>query len=204
MRMKRWMALAVAGALTVALAAPAGAQAVDVKPTQKVKRDKYVLTEEEIAERPDITNAYDAVKLLRNQFLKATRSKGGLGSKAEGGGYRPDVVGSPVGLSGGGSSSSGTGSTGSTGEPAPSTSGVGRETSGGTSAYGDASGGAGNSTAVLYVDEVKQPALEDMKNIRAADVFEIRYLTGNQASGRYGAGHEGGAILLKTKKVGKN
>jgi hypothetical protein len=76
MRMKRWMALAVAGALTVALAAPAGAQAVDVKPTQKVKRDKYVLTEEEIAERPDITNAYDAVKLLRNQFLKATRSKG--------------------------------------------------------------------------------------------------------------------------------
>ncbi len=40
-----------------------------------------------------------------------------------------------------------------------------------------------------------------MKNIRAAEVFEIRYLTGNLASGRYGSGHEGGAILLKTNRT---
>jgi hypothetical protein len=68
---------------------------VDVKPTQKVKRDKYVLTAEEIAERPDITNAYDAVKLLRSQFLKATRAKGGITGNFAGGGYRPDVIGRP-------------------------------------------------------------------------------------------------------------
>src|SRR5687767_12854541 len=97
MQKRRWTALAVAGALAVALAAPAGAQSVDVKPTEKVKRDKYVLTAEEIAERSDITNAYDAVKLLRSQFLKATRAKGGLTGNFDGGGYRPDVISRPPG-----------------------------------------------------------------------------------------------------------
>jgi hypothetical protein len=199
--MIRWTALAVAGALAVVAIAPAAAQSVDVKPTTKVKRDKYVLTAEEIAERPDITNAYDAVKLLRSQFLKTTRAKGGLASRGEGGGYRPDVVGKPVGMGGGSSGGSGTG--GSSGEPDKPAGSVGRESAGGTSEYGDASGGASGTSAVLYIDEVKQPTVEEMKNIRAADVSEIRYLTGNQAAGRYGAGHEAGAILLKTNRMGK-
>jgi len=203
MRIMRWTALALAGAVTAVAAAPAAAQSVDVKPTTKVKRDKYVLTAEEIAERPDITNAYDAVKLLRSQFLKTTRAKGGLGTRAEGGGYRPDVVGAPVSMGGGGSSSGGSsGSSGSTGEPAKPTESVGRETAGGTNPYGDASGGANGTSAVLYIDDVKQPSLDEMKNIRAKEVSEIRYLTGNQASGRYGAGHEAGAILLKTTRMG--
>jgi len=201
--MIRWTALAVAGALAVVAIAPAAAQSVDVKPTTKVKRDKYVLTAEEIAERPDITNAYDAVKLLRYQFLKTTRAKGGLATKSEGGGYRPDVIGKPgVGMTGASSGGS-SGSTGGAGEPAKPASGVGRESAGGTSEYGDASGGASGTSAVLYIDEVKQPTLDEMKNIRAAEVFEIRYLTGNLASGRYGAGHEAGAILLKTNRMGK-
>jgi len=192
--MLRWTALAVAGALAAVVVAPAAAQSVEVKPTEKVKRDKYVLTAEEIAERPEITNAYDAVKLLRSQFLKTTRSKGGIGSKSEGGGYRPDVIGKPVSTSGGG------GSTGSSAEPDKPTGTAGRETAGGTSPYGDAAGGYGATSAVLYIDDVKQQALEEMRNIRASEVFEIRYLTGNQASGRYGSGHEGGAILLKTNR----
>lgn len=200
MQKRRWTALAVAGALAVVLAAPAGAQSVDVKPTEKVKRDKYVLTAEEIAERPDITNAYDAVKLLRSQFLKATRAKGGLTGNFAGGGYRPDVVGKPVGM--GGSGSTGTG-TGGTGEPKPE----GGLSPGGSSGdksseYGSASGGNKSITAVLYLDDVKQADIEEMKNVRAAAVVEIRYLTGNQAAGRYGAGHEGGAILLKTNRAG--
>lgn len=195
MRMLRWTALAVAGALAAVVVAPAAAQSVEVKPTEKVKRDKYVLTAEEIAERPEITNAYDAVKLLRSQFLKTTRSKGGIGSKSEGGGYRPDVIGKPVSTSGGG------GSTGSSAEPDKPTGTAGRETAGGTSPYGDAAGGYGATSAVLYIDDVKQQALEEMRNIRASEVFEIRYLTGNQASGRYGSGHEGGAILLKTNRI---
>ncbi len=164
MRILRWTALAVAGALAAVAVAPAAAQSVDLKPTQKVKRDKYVLTAEEIAERPDVINAYDAVKLLRPQFLKTTRFKGPLGSRTEGGGYPPDDMGTPPGQSGG--SSSGT-------------------------------------SAVLYIDEIRQPTVEDMQHIRAADVLEIRYLTGSQASGRYGPDHEVGAILLKTNRLGK-
>lgn len=199
MRIIRWTALALAGALAAAAVAPVSAQSVDVKPQTKVKRDKYVLTAEEIAERPDITNAYDAVKLLRSQFLKTTRSKGSLGTRAEGGGYRPDPIGTPPGMGGGSSGSSGSG--GSGGEPPPPPP-AGRESSGGTNPYGDATGGGSGTSAVLYVDEVKQTTLEEMKNIRAAEVLEIRYLTGNQASGRYGAGHEGGAILLKTNRLG--
>jgi hypothetical protein len=204
MQKRRWTALTVAGALAAVLVAPAGAQSVDVKPTEKVKRDKYVLTAEEIAERPDITNAYDAVKLLRSQFLKATRAKGGITGNYAGGGYRPDVVGKPVGMGGSGSSgSTGTGTGGSSGEPKPE----GGLSPGGSSGdksseYGSASGG-NSIVAVLYIDDVKQTEVEEMRNVQAAAVVEIRYLTGNQASGRYGAGHEGGAILLKTNRLGK-
>jgi hypothetical protein len=207
MQKRRWTALAVAGALAAVLVAPAGAQSVDVKPTQKVKRDKYVLTAEEIAERPDITNAYDAVKLLRSQFLKATRAKGGITGNYAGGGYRPDVIGKPVSMSGGGSSGStgsGTGMGGSSGEPKPE-GGLSPGGSGGdkSSEYGSASGGNNAIIAVLYIDDVKQTEVEEMKNVPAATVVEIRYMTGNQAAGRYGAGHEGGAILLKTNRLGK-
>ena len=200
MQKRRWTALAVAGALAAVLVAPAGAQSVDVKPTQKVKRDKYVLTAEEIAERPDITNAYDAVKLLRSPFLKATRAKGGITGSYTSDGYRPDVIGKPVGTRGGGSTGSGTG--GSGGEPPAvptGSSGSGDK----TSEYGSASGGGSSTTAVLYIDDVKQTEVEELRNVPAAAVVEIRYLTGNQAAGRYGAGHEGGAILLKSNRLGK-
>jgi hypothetical protein len=204
MQKRRWTALGVAAALAAVLAAPAGAQSVDVKPTQKVKRDKYVLTAEEIAERPDITNAYDAVKLLRSQFLKATRAKGGITGNYAAGGYRPDAVGKPVSMGGGGSTGSGTGTGGSSGEPKPE----GGLSPGGSSGdksseYGSASGGNSSTVAVLYIDDVKQTEIEEMKNVPAATVVEIRYMTGNQAAGRYGAGHEGGAILLKTNRLGK-
>lgn len=202
MQKRRWTALAVAGALAAVLVAPAGAQNVDVKPTQKVKRDKYVLTAEEIAERPDITNAYDAVKLLRSQFLKATRAMGGITGNFAGGGYRPDVVGKPVTM--GGSGSTGTGTGGSPGEPKPE-GGLAPGGSSGdkSSEYGSASGGNNATVAVLYIDDVKQTEIEEMKNVPAPAVVEIRYMTGNQAAGRYGAGHEGGAILLKTNRLGK-
>ena len=200
MQKRRWTALAVAGALVMGLAAPAGAQSVDVKPTAKVKRDKYVLTAEEIAERPDITNAYDAVKLLRAQFLKATRAKGGITGDFASGGYRPDVIGQPVGTRGGSSGGSSGGGSGAVPPPVPTGSSAGGEK---TSEYGSASGGGSSTTAVLYIDDVKQTEVEELRNVQAAAVVEIRYLTGNQAAGRYGAGHEGGAILLKTNRLGK-
>jgi len=199
MRIMRWTVLVLAGALAAIAVAPMGAQSVDVKPTTKVKRDKYVLTADEIAERPNITNAYEAVKLLRSQFLKTTRSRGSLtGAQTEGGGYRPDVIGKPPLAPAEPASRTG----GGAGEPAKPSEAVGRESGGGTNPYGDASGGGNGTSAVLYIDEVKQPTLDEMKNIRIAEVLEIRYMTGNQASGRYGAGHEGGAILLKTNRMG--
>jgi hypothetical protein len=57
---------------------------------------------------------------------------------------------------------------------------------------------------VLYIDEIKQQdGLDQLKNLRASEVLEMRYMTGNEASGRYGAGHENGAILVKTVKTGR-
>jgi hypothetical protein len=53
----------------------------------------------------------------------------------------------------------------------------------------------------VYVDGVKQENIDDLKNIRVAEIAEIRYMSGNDASGRYGAGHESGAILLKTNRL---
>jgi hypothetical protein len=205
MRAIRWMSLAVAAALAVVVVSPVRAQSVDVKPQEKskIKRDKNVLTADEIAERPDITNAYDAVKLLRPNFLKAIRSKGGLAGTTATGGYRPDAVGKPVTMGGGGTGSSGTGTGGgSTGEPAPE-GGLGPGGAGNDNSQYASSGASANVVAVLDVDDVKQPDADEMRNIRVAEIFEIRYLSGNQAAGRYGAGHEAGAILIKTNRLVK-
>jgi hypothetical protein len=55
---------------------------------------------------------------------------------------------------------------------------------------------------VLYIDEVKQDEVEELRNIRVVEILEIKYMNGTQASGRYGAGHEAGAILLTTNRLG--
>lgn len=199
MRISRWTSLALASVVAAVLVTPVRAQEVEIKPAAKVKRDKYVLTAEEIAERPDISNAYDAVKLLRPSFLKPTRAKGGMAA-GSGAGYRPKI--DYKSLGGDGGSSSG-GSAASPDPYKPSGTEPGGS-SGGTSAYGGSSGGASTSLmAVFYLDEVKQEDVEQMKNVRVADVVEIRYMGGTEASGRYGTGHEGGAILLKTKRLGR-
>lgn len=169
MPMLRWTALALAGIAAAVLVTPAVAQEVEIKPAAKVKRDKYVLTAEEIAERPEITNAYDAVKLLRPNFLKTTRAKASYGSGSSGG---------------------------SGGAPDPYKPGGG--TSGGS--YGSSSAFL---TAVLYTDEIKQPDLDQLRSVVVGEIVEIRYLAGTEAASRYGSGHEGGAILLKTRKFAK-
>ena len=176
MHSSRWAALAIAGVFALAIAVPARAQDVEVKPTAKVKRDKYLITAEELAEHSDLTNAYDAVKQLRPNFLKTTRSKGGY--------TMPNTL----------PSSSGSGGGGTNPDPYRPSGGMG---SGGTVP------GGGYVSAVLYVDERKQTAVEDLRNIRTVDVAEIRYLSGSEASNRYGSDHEGGAILLKTKRMGQ-
>jgi hypothetical protein len=199
MRIVRWTALALAGAVAVTLVTPLRAQEVEIKPPAKVKRDKYVLTADEIAERPDINNAYDAVRLLRPNFLKPTRARGSMSATGSYSGDRPKIDLHSLG-----------------GEAPPPSPGApsagpdpykpsGTETgSGASSPYGGSSGGASSSLMpVLYFDDVKQENVEEMKNMRAADLVEIRYMGGTEASGRYGSGHEGGAILVKTKRLTK-
>ncbi len=200
MRTLRWTALALAGVLVASVSVPARAQNVEIKPTSKAKHDKYVLTAEEIAERNDITNAYDAVRLLRPNFLKQIRSKGMLGQGASGA-YRPPTKAweKPPGGDGG---SPPTGSP----PPAPDPTKPDPSTSSGTdqgttSPFGSSSGGTYVS-AVVYIDDIKQPGIDDLKSVRAGEVKEIRYLTGTEASGRYGQGHEGGAIMVKTNRGG--
>jgi hypothetical protein len=201
MRTLRWTALALVGVLAASVAVPARAQNVEIKPTSKAKHDKYVLTAEEIAERNDITNAYDAVKLLRPNFLKQTRSKGMLGGGAAGG-YRPPTKAweKPPGGDGGSASTGGSSpASPDPYKPDPSTSsGTDQGT---TSPFGSSSGGTYVS-AIVYIDDIKQPGVDDLKSVRAGEVKEIRYLTGTEASGRYGQGHEGGAILVKTNRGG--
>lgn len=202
MRISRWTSLALAAAVTTVLVAPVRAQEVEIKPAVKVKRDKYVLTADEIAERPDITNAYDAVKLLRPNFLKATRARGSMSATGAYSGGRPTTDLSSRSLHGSGESGS-SGSSGS-GDKPPSGAQTGSD-AGGSSPYGGSTGGASTALMpVLYFDEIKQENVEEMKNVRVADIVEIRYMGGTEASGRFGSGHEGGAILVKMKKAGGN
>ena len=76
MRGYRWASLALLGVVGVVFATPARAQQVELKPAQKVKRDKYLITAEEIAERAELRDGYDVVKVLRNQWLRVTRGSG--------------------------------------------------------------------------------------------------------------------------------
>jgi hypothetical protein len=197
MRMLRLASLAFAGVVAVALVTPAPvrAQQVDIKPPAKVKRDKYVITAAEIAEHPDLKDGYDVIKVLRSQWLRVTRGSGGaLGGGSSTapdrkvfGGCRPnDASCTPP------SSASGGGST-----PVPHESGSPYAESGATM------NSPGKAGPVVYIDEIKQEGLDQLRTLRPADIFEARYMTGNEASGRYGAGHENGAILVKTVRFGR-
>ncbi len=160
-------------ALTVA-SAPVAAQ----------KKDRYLITVEEIKEREDIATAHDAVRMLRPQWLKTARSKGSLGSAAFG-----SAASRPASRN-----------TGSEDDP------TGKIDAASQTANADrdrmmSDEANKKSGPVVYFDEVKQESVEDLKNIRVAEIAEIRYMSGNDASGRYGAGHESGAILLKTNRM---
>lgn len=191
MRVHRWTSLVLGGLVAAVLVTPVHAQQVEIKPAAKVKRDKYFILPDEIAEKPDLTNAYEVVKVLRNQWLRVTRgSGGGLGSgaSATSGAYAPpkkcDQGTCPE-------------ASGSSGSPVPRESGSPYAESG---ASMESAGAAG---PVLYIDEVRQERLDELRNIKPAEIAGIHYLTGNIASGRYGAGHESGAIMLKTVKFAK-
>ena len=107
MRMLRWTSLALAGIAAAVLVAPVAAQEVELKPA-KVKRDKNVLTADEIAERPDLTTAYDAIKLLRPNFLRTVRRASAMAGSGSYSGGSTD----PYKPGGGGTEPAGSNSTG--------------------------------------------------------------------------------------------
>lgn len=113
---------------------------VSATPAEAQKRDRYIITAEEIAENPEITNGYEAVQRLRPIFLRVVRSKRNEG-----------VPGAVEGAS-----------------------------------------------AILYIDELRQPDLQDLRNIRVQDIWEIKYLQPSKAKVLYGSDHEQGAIMVTT------
>ncbi len=175
--MAKWLTMSLA-ALTLLAVGTTAAEAQDKE--KKVKRDRTMILPDEIAEKSDLTNAYDAIQRLRPQWLKSQRSRLGSGSGANASeGYRPDA---PSAASRSGETQSSDG--GSSGAPAVGGSGKGI-------------------TAVFYLDDVKQPELEDLRNLRVAEILEIKFMNGTEATGRYGEGHTAGAILVKTNRLGR-
>jgi hypothetical protein len=189
MQSSRWAALAVAGVFALAIALPARAQDVEVKPTAKIKKDKYVITAEEIAGHAELKDGYDVIRLLRNQWLRPTRTSGSaMGAMAP---PSPRVQQPAMGC--------GRNST----DPACTEAPAGTPRESGT-AYADADGASSAQfLPVIYIDEIKREGINDLRALRPAEIFEMRFLTGNQASGRYGSGHENGAIVVKTVRFGK-
>lgn len=51
----------------------------------------------------------------------------------------------------------------------------------------------------LYVDGARRNDLDNLRNIRASNIQEIRYLDSRRATTRFGTDHGDGAILVITK-----
>lgn len=51
----------------------------------------------------------------------------------------------------------------------------------------------------VYLDNTKYGEIDALRNIPAANIAEMQYLSSNDATTRFGTGHVGGAILVKTK-----
>ncbi len=53
---------------------------------------------------------------------------------------------------------------------------------------------------VLYIDGARQPGLEDLRNLRVADLEQLDYMSASDATTRFGTGHVGGAILTTSRR----
>lgn len=54
-------------------------------------------------------------------------------------------------------------------------------------------------TPVVYVNGVRYGSPDALNGIRAMDVAEIRFLSASDATTRYGTGHVGGVIEVRTR-----
>ncbi len=62
---------------------------------------------------------------------------------------------------------------------------------------GGASGG-GATEPVLYIDDIRQPSLNELQTVKASSIVEMRFLDQNRAIQMRGPGHEAGAIEITT------
>lgn len=63
----------------------------------------------------------------------------------------------------------------------------------------NADGTGGGATAlVLYINDIRQPTIDEMRTVKASTVVEMRYLDQNRAIQMRGPGHEMGVIEVTT------
>jgi outer membrane cobalamin receptor len=58
----------------------------------------------------------------------------------------------------------------------------------------------GAQLAVVYVDGVRRGGPTALRQLRASEVEEIRFVSGTDATTRYGTDHGGGAIEVKSRR----
>lgn len=58
----------------------------------------------------------------------------------------------------------------------------------------------GAQLAVVYVDGVRRGGPTALRQLRASEVEEIRFISGTDATTRYGTDHGGGAIEVKSRR----
>ena len=55
-------------------------------------------------------------------------------------------------------------------------------------------------SAVVYLDGVKRGTPELLRSLRTSDIEEIRFISGTDATTRWGTDHGGGVIEVKTRR----
>jgi hypothetical protein len=53
---------------------------------------------------------------------------------------------------------------------------------------------------IVYVNGMRSGAIESMRSMSAQDVLEIRFITAADATTRFGTGHTGGVIEVRTRR----
>ncbi len=53
---------------------------------------------------------------------------------------------------------------------------------------------------MVYVDDIRLGEVETLRSVPGGDIIEIRFLDARDADFRYGTGHRGGVIAVRTKR----
>jgi hypothetical protein len=60
-------------------------------------------------------------------------------------------------------------------------------------------GGEPAARPIVYVDGIRMGGLDALHRVHVSDVLEIRYLSAHDATTRYGTGHTGGVIEVRSR-----